>query len=493
MALVSAIAALLLLPLTSFGLLRPGVSIGGGTVAQVIQAVPRVTSAVNSTVDSTVQQVQKVLAPAASAVTSVTSPGSAPASVAAAPQRAGAATNAVTGTPSTPPMYGTNPNGQGTVAAAWLPPSTVLPYPYVASEGGSKSSGDALVLGRGRSEQQSDGTYDAHTTIAALLGMELLGVNATEGQSNTGPLNALQTGVLDNICKSSSEQVCLTVLAADTSATTTGASTHFAITQANIGGATGVKAGVASADSQLQTTGTCQTASGSSQAANLTLAGGQVLGVGKASESSTACAGQTPTQTASSSVVDLGGTGVGLPAAGCANGTPNTKFGLLSPLVTILCNADDTTQLATPDGVREALTVIVLQTAQSALLKTSAVAAQSHAVAPLAKKGGGHKGGGGNNGGGKTRGKTVKCKDADHDCGHGPGGGTAACANDTFDHDGDCDNGEGVEGNGSIAHLAAGNLPFTGENVLEVIFTGLALTAMGIVLSSRGRKRNQKR
>jgi hypothetical protein len=549
LSLVSALAVLLLLPLTSLGLRRPGVSLGGSTVTQVIRAVPQVTSAVGATV-------QHVLNPSSSGtVARPTAPGTAPATAVAAPQRAGSAVSAVTGTPATPAMYGTNPHGQGTVANVYLSPSTSLPYPY--SPAGASKQGEILVAGRGRSEQQSDGTYDAHTTILALLGSELLGVDAAQGQSNTGPLNALQTGVLDQLCKALSQAVCLTVLAADTSATATGASTHFAIAQANIAGATGLSLGVASADSAISTTGSCQTSSGSSQVTDLHLAGGQVVGVGKSSESSTACTGQTPTQTASSSVISLAGTGVGIPAAGCANGAPNTQAGLLPPLISIICNADSTVQLATPAGVREALTVIALQLANSALLKTSAAASESHAVAPpkttpvktctdsdhdcgngppLTSSSGAKCNGfpvdtvdhdgdcdaGYQKVGGKT--KPNKCKDADHDCGIGPNGQREICVNGVDpDHDGDCAankgaatctdadhdcgigaNGEreicvnGVDpdhdgdcfnaGNGATGQVASGTLPFTGDNVLEVILVGLVLAAGGVALSGRTRR-----
>jgi hypothetical protein len=550
LSLVSALAVLLLLPLTSLGLRRPGVSLGGATVTQVIRAVPQVTSAVGATV-------QHVLSPSSSGTVARPTTGTAPATAVAAPQRAGSAVSAVTGTPATPAMYGTNPHGQGTVSSVYLSPSTSLPYPY--SPAGASKQGEILVAGRGRSEQQSDGTYDAHTTIVALLGSELLGVDAAQGQSNTGPLDALQKGVLDQLCKALSQAVCLTVLAADTSATATGASTHFAVAQANIAGATGLSLGVASADSAISTTGSCQTSSGASQVTDLHLAGGQVVGVGKSSESSTACTGQTPTQTASSSVISLAGTGVGIPAAGCANGTPNTQAGLLPPLISIICNADSTVQLATPAGVREALTVIALQLANSALLKTSAAASESHAVAPPKTTpppktctDSDHDCGNGppltsstgakcigfpvdtvdhdgdcDAGYQKTSGKTNKCKDADHDCGIGPNGQQEICVNGVDpDHDGDCatkgaakctdadhDCGIGPNGereicvngvdpdgdgdcfgatSGATAHLPSGTLPFTGENVLEVILVGLVMAAGGVALASRTRKRHPK-
>jgi hypothetical protein len=492
-ALTAALTILLVLPLTSVGSSRPNSTLSGA-VNGVVNLVPKVTGAVATTV-------QHVLAPTRTGTaarptgTAVVTPAS---PVTAAPVRAGAAARATTGSVSTPPMYGTNPHGQGTLASLLLPPSTTVPYPY--APGGANNSGEILVVGRGRSEQQSNGTYDAHTTIAALLGTEILGVNATQGQSNTGPLNAIQTGLLDQLCKSSSQAVCLTVLAADTAATTTGASTHFAVLSAGVLGPTGLQTQIASSDSSINTTGTCQNASGGSQAANIMLAGGQVASVGKSSESSTACTGQTPTQTASSSVIGLGGTGVALPAAGCANGTPNTQAGLLPPVISIICNADSTTQLATPAGVREALTVIALEVANSALLKTTVAASESHAVAPAAKtpppnNGGGKKKKGGGGGTKKKHhksvgGKTHSCTDADHDCGNGPGAGTEACENDTFDHDGDCDiAGGNANGGGPTANISSNNLPFTGENVLELVLVGLVLASGGLALAARTKKR----
>jgi hypothetical protein len=536
-------------------------------VGTVLNVVKKVTSSVGASA-------QKVLAPAqagTAARPTGSGAGAAPTTSAAAPVRSGSAarsTGQAAGTGITAPAaYGTNPHGQGTVAGLQLPPTATIPYPY--SIGGS--GGEILVLGRGRSEQQANGTYDAHTTIAALLGTELLGVNATQGQTNTGPLNALQTAVLDKICQASSQAICLQVLAADTAATATGATTHFAVATIGVGGAMGLQTGIAQADSSIQTSGSCQTASGSSQAANIKLAGGQVVGVGKSSESSTACAGQTPTQTASSSVISLAGTGVGLPAAGCANGTPNTSAGLL-PLLNIICNADNTTELAAPSGVRQALTVIALQLANSALLKTTVVASESHAVAPAAtppssctdsdkdcgkgppliNSGGakckgypadtvdndgdcdaGYQSKGGVGAGHHKKKKTgtggQKCTDSDHDCGKGPPG-TGSCTNDVSDHDGDCvlpgggsevctdsdhDCGKGPAGTGTCTNdivdsdgdcaLAGGgsetggatataktsNLPFTGENVLEVILIGLVLAGGGLGLAARTRKRSQ--
>jgi hypothetical protein len=494
LALIGALTILLALPLTSFGTRRPN-STRPGAVAGAVAAVPRAVGAVTGTVQHVI-----AASPVAGVVRATGVPVGA---VGAAPVRQGDALK--TGTLSTPAMYGTNPAGMGTVASLFINPSATIPYPY--KPGGAHN--EILVVGRGRSEQQANGSYDAHTTIAALLGTELLGVNATEGQSNTGPLNALQQKVLNKICTSSMQNVCLSVLAADTAATTTGASTHFAVATIAVGNAKGkgLATGLASSDSTIKTTtGGCQTATGSSQAANIMLGGGQVASLGKSSESATACAGQTPAPpTAASQLLSLGGIGVKLPAAGCASGAPNTQAGLLPPVLSIICNADSTTQLATPAGVREALTVIALEVANSALLKTSVVAAQAHAVAQPTTGPGGKPPGGGNHhhhhGGGKTKGHHhkrsggggQKCTDRDHDCGKGGG----HCPSDAFDNDGDCNlpNGGGSEGGaeneaagGPTAHVS-GALPFTGENVLEVVLLGLVLASGGLALSSRTKRK----
>ncbi|HZS22775.1 MAG TPA: hypothetical protein VFA63_17540, partial [Pseudonocardiaceae bacterium] len=311
------------------------------------------------TVQSTVQKIVKPAAPApAPAPASSSSSGSSSVSthVTSSAPRAGS------GSPNTPAMYGTNPHGQGTVSSVQLGPSSNVPYTY--SPGGSP--GEIAVIGRGRSEQTASG-YHAHTSIVDLLGTDVLPVDATEGQSKKGPLDALQTQVLNALCTGTGTFVCLSVLAADTAATSTGASTHFEVAHATVGGvAHGIDVGAAGSDSSISTTGSCQTATGSSHTAGINIAGGPVATVGDSSSTSTACAGQTPTQTASSKVINLGQTGLPLPAPGCANGTANTVLNVLG-LARTICNAYDTTQAAAPAGVREALTALVLPSSSTTL------------------------------------------------------------------------------------------------------------------------------
>jgi hypothetical protein len=518
-ALVLALVVLLVLPLTSLGSSQPNL---GATLGSLL----------NNATASVQTAVQKLTTPQAKSgtVAKSTAPASAPASKPA---------DATTGY--TPPAYNSNPHGQGGVASVSVNPSSTRPYTY--APGGSSGQGEALVIGRGRSEQQSNGTYDAHTTIAALLGIELLGVNANQGESNTGPLNSVQQAVLNNICSSSSQLICLTVLAADTSATSNGATTHFQTLGLTSKQILGLNVNAASADSGISTSGNCQTSSGSSQVAGVAFASGPVAGVSSSNEHSTACAGQTPTQTASSSVINLGQTGLPIPAAGCANGTPNTLGGIPT-LLPIICNADDTTQIGAPFGVREALTLLGVQTGSTSLLRAATANSESHAVAPpvttpntctdadkdcgIGPNGkpetcvnGKDPDGDGDCTGGTGPSGNKKCTDADKDCGIGPNGQAEICSGGK-DPDGDSDcttctdadhdcgigpngqrevcdaNGADPDGDGDCATqvtavTAKAALPFTGENVLEVVLVGLLLTGGGLTLAARLRTPHKRR
>ena len=487
-ALGASLALLLVLPLVSLGSGSPSLA---GAVGSVLKVVPKVTGTVQSTVHKIVQPVAP--APAPAAAPAPVSGGSA--SPSAAAPRAGS------GSPNTPAMYGINPHGQGTVASVQLTPSTNVPYTY--SPGGNPGE---IAIGRGRSEQTSSGAYHAHTSIVDLLGTEVLGIDATPGQSNTGPLNAVQKSILNALCTGTGTMVCLSVLAADTSATSTGASTHFEVAHATVGGTHGVDVGAAGSDSSIGSSGGCQTSGGSSEIANVNLSGRPLATVGTSSSSSSACSGQTPTQNAGSTVVGLAGTGVPLPTPGCANGTPNTVLNVLG-LASTICNAYDTTEAAAPSGVREALTAVVLPAVGTSLAKTVVAGSESHTVAPASTCTGGSCGGGGGGGngggGGAVSGKNGHhgCTEASEDCNSGStvtctteagerdcvsaGAGTGEVSGESNEN-GAGANGEAVEASASGA--SNGSLPFTGEDILMVLLVGLLLAGSGLALNLRARQ-----
>jgi len=144
------------------------------------------------------------------------------------------------------------------------------------------------------------------------------------------------------------------------------------------------RAGVGAAQSNgtIAQDANCQTAVGSARAANVTSpGGGAVAQAATSSSTSKSCRGAAPVVTNTSQVIGLGGTQVPLPAAGCANGTPDTVTGIPGVLP-IVCNADD---IAGAAGVREALDVFVLQVGGTSLAKETTAAAESFSVAPAAE------------------------------------------------------------------------------------------------------------
>ncbi|HEV2769985.1 MAG TPA: hypothetical protein VGV40_07365, partial [Solirubrobacteraceae bacterium] len=97
-----------------------------------------------------------------------------------------------------PPLNGTNPHGQGGVALTDLNPDPARPQ---GSDTAGSDTGEEAVVGRSRGEQQADGTYRGRITILALFGQEVLGVETGPGETEAGPLDAVQQGVLDPLCQ----------------------------------------------------------------------------------------------------------------------------------------------------------------------------------------------------------------------------------------------------------------------------------------------------
>jgi hypothetical protein len=357
-----------------------------------------------------------------------------------------------------PPLHGTNPHGQGTVAAVDLAPAGVDPV------SGDPAGPETIVVGRPKGEQNPDGSYHGHITIAALLGNELLGVDTNEGQSGSSALDPLNDAVLGQICTASGGQLCLGILDAQSNTTADGSTNSFTIASAQLGGAPagiGVTAGEAHGD--ISDNGTCQTSTGSANTASANVAALLTAGVSGDSSSSTACNdGTAPSTTNSSSVVNLNGTGVPVPATGCDTGVPDTSFVALSPLLSTVCNADDPGtggQASSPYGVREALTVFLLPVLPGPVAKVTD-AAESHSVAPTkaATPPGGNPYGSGNPliapGGG-----------------NGPGNGG---------NNNDNDNGENTA---ESAQAGSGNLAFTGVNLIWVAMLGLGLITAGLAIA----------
>jgi LPXTG-motif cell wall-anchored protein len=288
-------------------------------------------------------------------------------------KKATSARATATDPPTQPPTHGTNPHGQGTVAIVDVDPSSERP---LSADPDGGDSGEDVVVGRTRGERLADGTYHGHITALGLFGRDVIPVDTAQGETKDGPLEGLQANVLDPLCTSTN--VCLTVLRMRSQTTATGSTNDFAVARATLLGL-----GVGAADSQgvIATDANCQAAGGAANTANVTTSTGTVADVAQATSTSRSCRGAAPVVTQTSRVINLGQAGLPLPAAGCANGTPDTQAGLPG-LLPIICNAEEL--VGNNAGVREALDVFALQVGTNALLKETTAAAESLSVAPEA-------------------------------------------------------------------------------------------------------------
>ncbi|MEY2441940.1 MAG: hypothetical protein QOJ46_1366 [bacterium] len=271
-----------------------------------------------------------------------------------------------------PPLHGSDPHAQGGVAVVDLNPSNERP---LGAKSDGSDSGEDVIVGRARGEQVN-GAYHGHITILTLLGQELAGVDSAPGETKNGPLQPIQTGILDPLCASTSQQVCLSVLTANSTTTATGSDNDFAVARAS---ALGLGVGAAESHGTIGQNATCQAGTGASRVANVTApGGGAVAQVSDASTTSQSCQGQAPTVTNISHVIGLGGVQVPLPAAGCATGAPDTLTGIPAVLP-IVCNAED---IAGAAAVREALDVFVLQVGSTSLTKATTASSEAITTAP---------------------------------------------------------------------------------------------------------------
>ncbi|MCA1683681.1 MAG: hypothetical protein LC708_00915, partial [Actinobacteria bacterium] len=364
-------------------------------------------------------------------------------------------------------------------------------------------------------------------SVLGLFGNDVIPLQTAQGETKGGPLQDLQTSVLDPLCTSTNQQVCISALRASSTTTATGSTNDFALARASL---LGLGIGAGESNGTIVQDANCQTAGGSARTANVTTSTGTVAGAANSTSTSKSCRGAAPVVTNTSEVLNLGGTGVPLPAAGCANGTPDTQAGLPG-LLPIICNAEE---IAGAAAVREALSVFALQVGTNSLLKETTAASESLTVAPEAgaqcsdtidndgdgvadtNDPGCHSdgnaanaasfvptdndeanaaapgGGSGGNDDDDDDGGDTECSDGRDNDGDGvsdeddPGCHTDGDANnpDSYDPDDDSEaNGGG--GGGGPADLDAGALPFTGTDLIGVSLAGLLVLAGGLLLRRR--------
>jgi hypothetical protein len=371
----------------------------------------------------------------------------------------------------TPPLHGTNPHGQGTDAVVDIQPSNTNPYAGDPSSN-PPGTGEEVIAGDSRGEQTASG-YQGKVTLLYLFGNPIVQVTSNPGETNHGPLQPLQTQLLDQICQGSGGQLCLTVLRMDSSSTGNSSTNSFLLLGADIGGASGLHLRVLGSDGNISDDGSTQTAHGDSNVASLAAGDQHILDALQGDSTSTAGPGSSSVDQ-HSTVLALGGNGLPIPTGGCDNGTPNTNFVPLSPLLAAVCNADDTngSQTSAPYGVREALTLFALISGNSSLLKVTTAGPESHAVAP---------GAGGGPGGGQqgTAGAGGKGGNGGNNGGNGGGAGGAG-------------NGGGAGAAAGNAGAGGGNLAFTGADLLALGLVGGALILGGLALTTMAGRRHRQ-
>ena len=361
-----------------------------------------------------------------------------------------------------PPLHGSNPHGEGTVGVVDLSPSNGAPLTDDPAAGD-----EDIVIGGTRGSQDANGDYHgrvavAHVNLLGLVNIPILENSTDEGESVSGPLSPLQEGVLDTLCTGLTlPPGCVSVLTADSATTNTGSTNHFRAAGVDLPGL--VQLTVAESNGNISDDGNCQTSHGDS-----TVASANALGVTadtlQASSESQACNNGSQSQTNDSQVLNIAGFALPLPVAGCANGTPDSEFVSLVPLVSTVCNADDTngigeaiTQAEDPYGVREALTVFGLDVPLFGVtpIKATTARGESRAEAP------GLPGTSGSPPDGDGPGTPGGPGGPDGDPGDGAGGGSAA----------------GDVGSGPDS------LAFTGSNLLVLALIGGALILGGLMLA----------
>jgi hypothetical protein len=378
--------------------------------------------------------------------------------------------------PYTPPLHGTNPHGQGTNAVIDIGPTSNLPY-----TSDPNLNGEEVVIGQTRGEQNTTtGEYHGTATVLFLFGSPLtpLQVETNPGETKSGPFEGLNQG-LDQICTESGGDLCVTILDLQSSTTNSGSTNSFTGAQVGLGGSEGINASALQSNGNISSDGTCQTSSGSSSVAGAAAGGQEVVGLFDSSSTSQACNNGQQSTTNSSRAIALGGEEV-LPPD-CENGTENA---LLILVIGLYCNQDDTNgsdgvlQTAVPYGVREALTTLIVPQAREtdpnlvALLKLTTSAAESHAVAPPAQvtptptavtpPAGVAPGAGGKKG-----------------AGAGPGEGPGA--------------GAGAGAAAAAAGPGAGELAFTGADLLALGLVGGALILGGLAMTAAAGRRHRQR
>jgi hypothetical protein len=294
-----------------------------------------------------------------------------------APQPAPAPTPLADGGTTEPGLDGTDPHGQGEVLDATT--DLILLNEVI----------DTVVVGQSRGEQDEAGNYHGSVTVLDISGLDLhVGVETDEGETETSPLDPVNTMILDAICDGSGGQICLGLLEFESTTDENGSQNSFSTVNADVGDGL-VTAGVLESEGNISDDGNCQTANGSSTTTDVGAADIITADTLSSTSQSTACNDGTESANGTSEVTNLQALGIDLGLivvdgvlTGCdgAMSPPSdTDQGfsilaplvgdLLSPLLSGVCHGDDTNgaQADSPYNVRKALGVDVLSALEDLL------------------------------------------------------------------------------------------------------------------------------
>ncbi len=193
-----------------------------------------------------------------------------------------------------------------TVKAPWRSAtSSRAPSPRspVIPRAARPSSGEEVVVGRSRGEQRPSGELPRphHDPGPARAGDPRRGLRA--GPERARAAGPIQTQVLDAICQGSGNQLCLTVLKADSSTTADGSSNAFEAAGAHVGGAERRQRRRGTSNGSISQTAHCQTAHSDSGVAAANV-GSLTADALQSSSDSRACNNAGPSQSGSSTVVE---------------------------------------------------------------------------------------------------------------------------------------------------------------------------------------------
>ena len=136
----------------------------------------------------------------------------------------------------------------------------------LAADPTARDSGEDVVVGRARGEQNANGAYHGHITILGALRQRARRRRQRAGRDEERPAAAAAGGHPRPAVHETNEQVCLSVLTANSTTTATGSTNDFAVARAAV---LGLGVGAAESSGTIGEDANCQTSGGTAKTANV--------------------------------------------------------------------------------------------------------------------------------------------------------------------------------------------------------------------------------